>query len=238
MEGKKVWKITPVLTGKFGMVRDDIKFEGGDPAVSGFVPSVLFLLECEDRQVVVDTGFGDAAKCTELLNLDVEREEPYEKILETAGVRSKEITDVIFTHLHWDHAGMACCFPIANFYCQEREWERAQNYPEEYPREWTRYLMENRERVKCVKGEGQILPGIQVRYVGGHTYGSQIVLVNTRNGLEIIAGDVMMTKRNLQENIPVGLCVNREECREGITLLQAYKAENIYPSHDFCIFMR
>ena len=59
-ENIRFWKITPVLTGSFGMVRDDIKYEGGDPEISGYVPSVLFLLESGGEQVIVDTGFGDA----------------------------------------------------------------------------------------------------------------------------------------------------------------------------------
>ena len=58
MKKKCFWTVTPVMTGRFGMVRDDIKYQGGDPYICGYVPSVLFLLESGEQQVIVDTGFG------------------------------------------------------------------------------------------------------------------------------------------------------------------------------------
>lgn len=237
MKKKNLWSITPVLTGKFGMVRDDIKYMGGNPCINSFVPSVLFLLESQGNQVVVDTGFGDAEECAEKLKLIVKRDRPYLELLKEYGVKPDKVNGIIFTHLHWDHAGSSEYFPNAFFYCQKKEWERVMLYPEEYPVEWTYYLKKNKERVRIIsKEESVILPGLRVRYVGGHTFGSQIVLVDTINGLEIISGDVMMTEKNLQENIPVGLCVNQEECKNALNIIKEYEAVKIYPSHDFGIF--
>ena len=43
MNREDIWTVTPVLTGKFGMVRDDIKYRNGDSEIEEYVPSVLFL---------------------------------------------------------------------------------------------------------------------------------------------------------------------------------------------------
>lgn len=234
----RYWTVTPVMTGKFGMVRDDIKYRGGDASVRGCVPSVLFFLENGELQVVVDTGFGEPGECAEKLSLFVEREKPYEEILMQAGIYREKVEAVIFTHLHWDHAGNAESFLNAYFYCQKKEWNRAVGHPDEYPEAWMDYLKENSERVLLIQGEPEkeIFPGIRVRYVGGHTYGSQMVLVDTRQGLAIITGDVVMTEKNVHENIPVGLCVNGRECEEALKVLTKLAPARIYPSHDFMIF--
>lgn len=226
------------MTGRFGMVREDIKYRGGDPSAAGYVPSVLFLLENGEQQVVVDTGFGEPGECAEKLSLFVEREKPYGEILMQAGIYREKVETVIFTHLHWDHAGNAKSFLNADFYCQKKEWDRAVGHPDEYPETWMKYLKENRERVRLIQDEyeKEILPGIRVRYAGGHTYGSQMVLVDTPQGLAAITGDVAMTEKNVHNNIPVGLCVDGRECERALKMLKGLAPAWIYPSHDFAIF--
>lgn len=233
-----IWTVTPVMTGRFGMVRDDIKYQGGDPCICSYVPSVMFLLECGKRQVIVDTGFGNAGECARSLNLAVEREKSYESILEQAGVVSERVEAVIFTHLHWDHAGNAASFCSGDFYCHKKEWDRAQEHPEEYPPRWLEFLREGPARVKLVESEElmEVQPGISVRYIGGHTYGSMMVLADTCSGLVIITGDVVMTERNLREDIPVGLYVNGLQCEKALEIIKGYRPVRVYPSHDFGIF--
>ena len=46
------------------------------------------------------------------------------------------------------------------------------------------------------------------------------------------------TEKNLQEEIPVGLCVNGKECETVFEKIRAWKPVMIYPSHDFKIFDR
>ena len=91
-----------------------------------------------------------------------------------------------------------------------------------------------------IQGESaqEISPGIYIQYIGGHTYGSQMVIVNMEEGYGVITGDVVMTEKNLQEEIPVGLCVNGKECETVFEKIRAWKPVMIYPSHDFKIFDR
>lgn len=239
-EKKETWKVTPVLTGDFGMVRDDIKYKNGNPEIQEFVPSILFLLESSEHQIVVDTGFGNPSLCSDKFQLCVRRNCSFENILKAASLNPEKIEAVIFTHLHWDHVGNAAAFSNAVYYCQKKEWERAQDYPDEYPREWFSWLSKNRNRVRLIQGDDaeEIFPGIFVQYTGGHTCGSQMIIVRMENGYGIITGDVVMTEKNMREEIPVGLCVNEEECQAVFETIKKWKPARVYPSHDFEIFNR
>lgn len=239
-EKKQIWKVTPVLTGDFGMVRDDIKYRNGNPEIQEFVPSVLFLLESSGHQIVVDTGFGDSSLCSDKFQLCVRRNRSFENILKEASLNPEKIEAVIFTHLHWDHVGNAASFSNAVYYCQKKEWERAQVYPDEYPKEWFSWLSKNRNRVRLIQGDDaeEIFPGIFVQHTGGHTCGSQMIIVCMENGYGIITGDVVMTEKNMREEIPVGLCVNEEECQAVFETIKKWKPVMVYPSHDFEIFNR
>ena len=161
-EKKQIWKVTPVLTGDFGMVRDDIKYRNGNPEIQEFVPSVLFLLESNERQIVVDTGFGDPSLCSDKFQLCVRRNRSFKNILKEASLNPEKIEAVIFMHLHWDHVGNAASFSNAVYYCQKKEWERAQDHPDEYPKEWFSWLSKNRNRVRLIQGDDaeEIFPGI------------------------------------------------------------------------------
>lgn len=234
----RFWKITPVLTGSFGMVRDDIKYQGGDSEVSEYVPSVLFLLESDGEQVVVDTGFGDEEQCRERTGLFIRREKPLEIIFSNAGIEKERVRYVILTHLHWDHIGNVSMFPYAQYYCQKKEWIYAQEHPEEYTEYWMKYLRERENRMFLV-GDSQnhvVLPGIEVQHIGGHTTGSQMVLVQTKQGLAVITGDTVMTYRNIKEDVPIGLCTNKAECLSALELIAKMKPTFIFPSHDYLVF--
>lgn len=238
LKEENAWRITPVLTGRFGMVRDDIRYRGGNPKITSYVPSVLFLLTGMNRQIVVDTGFGDRDLCERELSLLVERDEPYESIIERAGVMKEQVDTVILTHLHWDHAGMAEWFNGAVYCCHEAEWNRAASHPDEYPPFWTEVFAENQKRLRLIRGTNrqEVAPGIWVQHVGGHTFGSMIVMVQTLTGLRVIAGDVVMTERNYKEDLPVGLCVDPGECEDALRTIRALEPEKVYPSHDFSLF--
>lgn len=239
-ENARVWKIIPVMTGSFGMVRDDIKYEGGNPKISGYVPSVLFLLESEGEQVIVDTGFGEEEQCREKLGLSFKREKPLNQILLEAGIERKSIAHVILTHLHWDHIGNMSMFPNAWYYCQKKEWIHVRDNREEHTVEWFNYLWKQEKKMILVENHEifTVLPGIKLQWVGGHTVGSQIVIVQTKEGKAVITGDTVMTYKNIQNKIPVGLCTNKEECKKALNMIEKMEPAFIYPSHDFAVFGR
>jgi len=139
------------------------------------------------RKILVDNGNGPkfTEKQIDIYRLDVSRYELH-KSLERHGVKPAEITDVILTHLHFDHAGGSTyrdggeikpTFPNAKYYVQRAHWEQAQRPTEKDRGSFMPddFIPLHRHGVlEFTEGEGEILPGIQVLVMNGHTAAQQL----------------------------------------------------------------
>ncbi|MCL2865948.1 MAG: N-acyl homoserine lactonase family protein [Lachnospiraceae bacterium] len=228
------YKIKPILGGEFGMVRDDIRYQGGDPALSSMVPSVLFLLISEKGQILVDTSFGAIEDVTEM-GLIARRNHAFLNLLENAGVKPEKVQAVILTHSHWDHAANIGLFPEAAIYCQQKEWEYAFSLEAGYSQKLLEGFRQNQNRFVLVDGNVEPIPGIRLLLSGGHTPGSQMVVVQQESGEAVICGDEAMTFRNLKEQIPIGLCQDVEKNKAA--LCRAIGFHTYLPSHDEQLFI-
>ena len=226
------WTVTPVLAGEFGMVRDDIKFEGGNPAIAGMVPSVLFLLEAAGRQVVVDTGFDDPRRVEETMGLVAKRDGSYADVLRRAGIDAGKVEAVILTHTHWDHAANCHLFPAARIFCQRADWDYAFSARAGYGAALLAMFAANERRFVLLDGGGELLPGIRCAATGGHTPGSQLLFVDAPGGQVTVCGDEVMTVRNVREQVAVGLSDNRERIAAALRLVLAQHGGWFLPSHD------
>ena len=115
------------------------------------------------------------------------------------------VTDVILTHLHFDHAGgavsrdaggFAATFPNATYHVQESQFKWALQ-PSEKDRRSFRYdtfmPLEKEGRLTLVGGSAEILPGIHVEPTTGHTVGHQIVRIGEGRGAVVYCGDLIPT---------------------------------------------
>lgn len=158
----------------------------------------LLLVRGEGRVVLVDAGCGCKWSEKEQEIYDFERCGGGELYQQLHGV-----TDIILTHLHFDHMGgtsyvdaageVQLSFPGAVHYIQAANWERAFNPG---PREKASYLPANLAPLKLAKlellhGEQQILPGLRVFETKGHTAGHQWVLVGEGRGALAFPADVL-----------------------------------------------
>jgi Zn-dependent hydrolases, including glyoxylases len=125
-----------------------------------------------------------------------------------AGVAANDITDIIITHAHWDHAGGAALFPNAQIWIQKDEYDY---YLTRTGRggvtvEDMDYLRRANEakRLHLVNGDDrEILPGIRV-YTGGlHTYASQYVSVTATPGMVVLASDNVYLYENIDRHVPI-----------------------------------
>jgi N-acyl homoserine lactone hydrolase len=149
----------------------------GDVLVEGERwPGFLHLVEHPQGRVVVDTGLIDSTP-----ELDEEWSPRFDP-----GAIPRDVLCVINTHLHFDHCGGNRLFTGTPIYVQrlEREEARAEDYT--IP-EWVEF--EGATYVE-LEGEHTILPGLRVVPTPGHTPGHQSVLVETDEGLVVVAGDV------------------------------------------------
>jgi len=149
----------------------------GDVLVEGERwPGFLHVIQHPQGRVLVDTGLIDSTP-----ELDEEWSPRFDP-----DTIPREVVCVINTHLHFDHCGGNRLFTGVPIYVQrlEREAARAEDYT--IP-EWVEF--EGATYVE-LEGEEEVLPGLRVVPTPGHTPGHQSVLVETDDGLVVVAGDV------------------------------------------------
>ena len=77
--------------------------------------------------------------------------------------------------------------------------------------------------------------GIEVIALPGHSPGSQGVLINTKNGKYIIAGDLINAAENWEKRLPGGLYGSLEDCYASFEKIERCEA-TVIPSHDYKAF--
>ncbi|MEZ4700899.1 MAG: MBL fold metallo-hydrolase [Rhodothermales bacterium] len=168
------------------------------------------LIEAGDRLVLVDNGLGDKydAKFRDIYAVDQETYELHDA-LRHAGFTARDVTDVILTHLHFDHCGgstrhsgdrLEIVFDRATHHVQRRHWEWTKT---PNVRERNSFLAENLEplgasgQLAFLDGRTEILPGIEVLPVEGHTVGMQLVKVSTGAETLVHMADLLPTSAHL-----------------------------------------
>jgi N-acyl homoserine lactone hydrolase len=139
----------------------------------------VHVIEHPQGRVLVDTGLIDSTP---------ELDEEWSPRFDPDAI-PRAVTCVINTHLHFDHCGGNRLFAGTPIYVQRREREDARTEDYTIP-EWAEF--EGAMYVE-LEGEQELLPGIRVVPTPGHTPGHQSVLVETEDGLVIVAGDVAHT---------------------------------------------
>lgn len=144
------------------------------------MPVVAFYLTDGTNHVLVDTG-GIPADGVSMMPYFQEPDQTLEAQLAALHVDPASINVVIISHMHWDHMSNNHLFPNAKVYVQRKEYLYAcAPIP---PHKWTFDM----NRIistdwNLLDGDEQILDGLSVLLVGGHTPGSQCILVDTEAG--------------------------------------------------------
>jgi len=155
-----------------------------------------FLLRTGDRVVLIDAGVGtiDNGKYRggQLLESLVEQ-----------GVTPEDVTDVVFTHLHFDHVGWATqqgavVFANATYRVHQKDWEHFVDGPEVVPGA-ARKLGPLRERLETFDTDTTIAPGLDARPMTGHTPGSTVYVVSSEGETGLLIGDLAHATVELTE---------------------------------------
>jgi glyoxylase-like metal-dependent hydrolase (beta-lactamase superfamily II) len=199
----------------------------------------MWLLRDGDRVILVDTGYDHAeAKARgRPIRLD-----PGEA-LATFGLRPDDITEIIVTHLHYDHAGGLALFPNAHLHLQEAEMAFATGpcmCHQDVKGPFTAghiceaVLRLYRGKLTFHDGDSQIADGVTVHCVGGHSKGLQIVRVRTAVGWMVLASDASHYYENFQARKPFPIVVDLQNMLDGFDRLVelASRPELIIPGHD------
>jgi len=87
-------------------------------------------------------------------------------------------------------------------------------------------------RFRLLDGDETVVAGIEALKVGGHTPGSQMIVVEGHNGQSIIAGDAIPMNRNFVERIPTGIHLNLLQAIDALDRVEAIKPATLYTGHD------
>jgi len=159
----------------------------------------------DGRVILIDTGIGEKAddKFSRIYAIDHSRHSLL-KALAEHNVQPEDVTDVILTHLHFDHAGGATYydsdgnlrlqFPNATHYIQKKQLEWSQK---RFEKDRASYLSENIEplvkskNLKLLKGPTSLFDGVEILTSDGHTIAQQLVLISGEEGKLLYAADLI-----------------------------------------------
>lgn len=220
---------------------------GADPSRKIDIAMVVWLVRGNGRNILVDSGFYREQFFKQWKVRDFEK--PSDAVAK-AGVKPEDITDVIVTHMHWDHADGADLFPKARIWVQHDEYTYYTGEAWHAPRthggidkdDVLSYVKMNMEgRVHFVEGDNQtIIPGITCYTGGKHTYASQFVAVQTAAGTVVLASDNVYMYENLEKHVPIAATLNPESnlaAQDRMRKLAA-KESLIVPGHDAAMFQK
>jgi glyoxylase-like metal-dependent hydrolase (beta-lactamase superfamily II) len=208
-------KLYPILSG-------NLKLDGG--AMFGVVPKVMWqkvypadennlgnwamrclLIEDEDRLILIDNGIGDKQGQNFLKHYYLNGDDTLEGSLKKNGFKPEDITDVVLTHLHFDHCGGSIkynedgksyelAFPNATYWTSREQYNWATD-PNQ--REKASYLKENilpieeSGHLKLIEQEVEFLPNITAKLYHGHTEGQLIPHINFNGRTVVFMADLM-----------------------------------------------
>lgn len=208
-------------TGRFGL-------DGG--AMFGIVPKPLWskriepdaqnrislsmrclLLEGPDRVILIDTGIGDTFKGTKYQEIYAVDHDSgtLDESLQAHGFNLRDVTDVILTHLHFDHCGGSTretqegyepTFLNATYHVQRRHWNWA---TDPNPKEQASFVsetfvpLEAADQLHLVDGKKALFPNLEVALVNGHTEAQQIVKVSDDDTTLVYVADLVPTSHHL-----------------------------------------
>jgi glyoxylase-like metal-dependent hydrolase (beta-lactamase superfamily II) len=218
----------------------------GEPDAAVAMDFFCWLIRDGSTTVLVDTGFNPATigsrpgrRCLV----------PPVEAIAALGVDPASVRHLVLTHLHYDHTGNVAAFPNARLYVQRREldfWttgyglrppQAALTEPAELA-----HLRRAADRgaVEAVDGTTEVLPGIRLVRVGGHTPGQQIVIVGNERPV-VLASDSVHYYEEVERDRPYELFSSLTEVYDGYALLRGLQRDSgalLVAGHDPLVMHR
>ena len=168
------------------------------------------LVDTGDRRILIDAGTGDK-QLKYLAYYGFKGVIDFESELGKSGYECSDITDVIFTHLHFDHCGGATrfgadgesvelVFPNATHWVSQTQWD---NFMHPNVRESDSYFAENMMpistagKLKLVTENQLVCPELEIRIFNGHTVGQLVSYIHLGSKTLVYVGDVIPLAANV-----------------------------------------
>jgi len=165
------------------------------------------LVRTGDRNILIETGIGN--KLSERMIRFYGQPAELLDNMSAGGVSPDDIDIVFNTHLHFDHCGwntirandrIIPTFPKAKYYVQEGEWQHACR---QFERDRISYISDNYNplintgQMELLRGDCEIVPGISVRVLPGHTAYMQAVIIESRGRKACYISDLIPTRAHI-----------------------------------------
>jgi len=200
----------------------------------------------DDRVVLVDAGFYRDKFMQQWKPTGYSK--PSDAVEAALGIAPDQVTDVVITHIHWDHADGVDLFPRARVWIQREEYT---HHIDEAGKVLDRaidpdvatmlHAIRGAGRMTLVEGDDQeIMPGVRVYTGGKHTFASQFVGVATRVGTVVLASDNAYLYENLERKLAIAQTLNPASnlAAQARMLTLAASLNRIVPGHDPSVFSR
>lgn len=219
---------------------------GADTTRTLDLAMMFWLLEGPDgRRVLVDAGFYRKKFLRDWKPVNYRRPPD---ALQGFRVPAESVTDIIISHVHWDHLDGADLFPKARIWIQREEYE---HYVGDHGKPLDAAIdtvdaamlarLKEAGRVQLVNGDSEeILPGI-IAYTGGkHTFASQYLGVQTAGGTVVVASDNCYLYENLERHLPIAQTLDAKSNLAAQDRMKrlASSPDWIVPGHDPAVFKR
>ena len=170
----------------------------------------LLLIKDGDRKILIDTGLGNKQDEKFFSYYFLNGNDSLEKSLNELNIKKADITDVILTHLHFDHCGgsvekgedghLKAAFPNASFWCSSGQWDWAMK---PNPREKASFLKENimplmeSHQLKLFDQPVNVTPNITVNLYNGHTQGLSVPFIRYGDKTIVYMADLIPTSAHI-----------------------------------------
>lgn len=163
------------------------------------------LIDTGERKILIEAGMGNKQNDKFYSYNRLFGDDTLHKSLAGAGYKPEEITDVVLTHLHYDHCGwctyydnekeLQLTFPNAQHWVGKKQWK---NYLTPNRREADAYFLEDMMPVSeagllnLIEEETfELIPGITIKQYHGHTPGHLVPFITYGNKTIVYPGDLV-----------------------------------------------
>jgi glyoxylase-like metal-dependent hydrolase (beta-lactamase superfamily II) len=190
---------------------------------------VSLYVETGDARMIIDTGIGDVPQARRGF-IRTKGIRSASDVLAPLGLAPQDITHVVNTHLHFDHAGGNHAFASAGIFAQRREIEYALK-PHRFQRNaYWREALDTRAMTP-LDGHHRITDDVTVVPTPGHTPGHQSVVVAGPAGNLVFTGDACPLRENFEKRNIVGVLHDPVEAEKSLEILRTLGARFVF-SHE------
>ncbi|MEY3984340.1 MAG: hypothetical protein RL160_1899 [Bacteroidota bacterium] len=207
------------------------------------------LVEDGDRLILIDTGIGDKQSEKFFGFYHLSQTQSLPEAVAQAGYNLNDVTDVLLTHLHFDHCGGAVVktddgtgyepsCKNARYWVTEAQWNHALH---SNPREQASFLKENfvplmeQGRIHFISAFEKLGNAIEIRVMNGHTRGMICPLIQSQNRKVFYAADLIPSASHIPVNYVMGYDIEPlTVMKEKEAILTEAEAENwvLFFEHD------